>query len=242
LTTAIESNRVRVIDGRRIEKETRGGIIMWREVELVPASVEERFDRLTGERRTIQRPAMVKELRRMAFDPAGEVERLQREQPNGWRVLDPREPSALHDELDAAVKAGFAALVEEFHARNKVKPRVVLTGLPLGQCFRSRGTLAAWLTDDALRLRLQSHAGGSWGVHGSISDAPDLVEGCDELWVPPLFSVGIQNAVAIKLGKGLVRSIYPETFEKTRGVEEIRIVTWIGQATYIYIPSRDSMS
>jgi hypothetical protein len=231
-----------MIGNRRIEKETRGGIIMWRECELVPATVEERFDRSTGEKRTIQHPATTKELRRCIDAPHAVIEALQQEH-NAWRVFDPREPNELWDWLEQKIAAGDRVGVEIYIASNKVKPRVPLTGLPLGSCFKSRGTLvpslAAWLTDDALRTLLKRHANGDWGMHGHLADV-ELDD--DRRWCPPLFGVATVNAVAVESGRGLVRSIYPETFEKTRGVEEIRIVTWIGQATYIYIRSRDSIS
>ena len=43
-------------------------------------------------------------------------------------------------------------------------------------------------------------------------------------------------------GTGVVKSVHPRLFEKHRAVEEIKITTLIGQATYIYIPTRDAMS
>jgi hypothetical protein len=60
-------------------------------------------------------------------------------------------------------------------------------------------------------------------------------------WCPVLFSAAVQNAIAIARGAGVLKSIHPRLFEKHRGVESIKITSLIGQATYIYIPTRDAM-
>ena len=72
---------------------------------------------------------------------------------------------------------------------------------------------------------------------GQASDA-ELTD--DARWCPPLFGTSVINARAVEIGSGLVRSVYPIVFEKSRGLEEARIVTYLNTTTIIYAPSRDA--
>jgi hypothetical protein len=51
--------------------------------------------------------------------------------------------------------------------------------------------------------------------------------------------MSVANAAAIKAGRGLVTSTFVEKLVPTRGPEELRICTSIGQTTVIYAPRLD---
>jgi hypothetical protein len=167
-------------------------------------------------------------------NPAAEVEAMHREY-QFLRTIDPRPPDELWDWLDKKIADGDRVGVEIYIASNKVKPRVPLTGLPLGTCHIGRGYLKLCQTDDQTREYLRRHATGDWGEHGRLDD----VTLCDDSrWCPPAFGTSVINAVAVERGVGIVRSAFPITIEKTRGVEHIEIMTSIGDCTFITCPRR----
>jgi hypothetical protein len=174
-----------------------------------------------------------------APDPVAEVEALGQEQP-GWRELDPRPTDKLWNALERAARdPDYDILVAKYVKDEGIAPRIPLKGIPLGQCFRSFGTVKVNLNDDALRELLKLHANGQWGLNGKLAD---VVLDDDMKWCPAIFSVAVCNAVAVERGVGAVCSVYPRTFGQTRGVERVKVATLINQGTYIYIPSRDAMS
>jgi hypothetical protein len=228
---------MRVIRGRRIIRlQSREGLI-WREISD-PKPLKTTITGAQGETSAVTEYSSPQILWEAGGDTSQEISRLM-EQVR-FSEFDPREPSPLHDELDAAVKAGFGALVAEFELRNKVKPRQVLTGLPLGQCYVSRGIGLLPCPIASLRQHLHNHAHGEWGSIGRASEVGEL--GDDQAWCPSLFGPAIQNAAAVKAGRGLVRSVFPHVYSLTRGSEELKIITLIGHTTLVYAPSRDSCS
>jgi hypothetical protein len=147
-------------------------------------------------------------------------------------------PDPEHDEYEQLLKVStyFAA---KFAAQFKIEPRKPLPGVALGRCWISQGVSRVYLGVDDIRALLMRHATGDWGANGKHAD---LTITPDQRWAPPLFSVAVQNACAVESGTGLVQSAFPHKFEQQRGVEVVKVITLIGTATYVYIPTRDAMS
>jgi hypothetical protein len=165
-------------------------------------------------------------------DPARVIEQLM--EMLALTPFDPRPENKLHDELDAAVRAGFSALVQEFHARNKVLPREVLTGLPLGEVLTGRGVAKLAIGREQLLAYLARHRAGDWG----IGKASEVELSDDMLWCPPLYGQAVENAASIHRGRGLVQSMYDAGKVETRHPDELKICTLVNHTTVIYCPAR----
>jgi hypothetical protein len=151
--------------------------------------------------------------------------------------FDVRPSSALHDQLERGAEAGFGELVEAFSLAARVKERPAFKGAKLlGSCFVSRGAWKLLLHNEAAKALLTRHLAGDHGVLGN-STGIELTD--DQKWCPFVWGHDVQNRAALDAG-GLVTSIYAAVYEKTRGPEEVRIVTHLNTATVIYAPSRDA--
>jgi len=76
------------------------------------------------------------------------------------------------------------------------------------------------------------------GDHGDVGFSKDVELDDDMRFSPYTFDQLTVNAAAIERQSGLVTSIFSETWQKTRGVEQLRIVSHIGCMTVVWCPSR----
>lgn len=222
----------REINGRIIECESRGGAIVYRTVDRPPPFETQRLDQKTGSIvRGVVRPQQ-RVLWAAELDPQGTMHTLERSLCLG--EFDPREPSPILDELERARAAGFEVLAAECMARLKPEPRKELPGFGLGRCYASRG---ARKVTNAFRDYLGRHAAGD---HGTLGTSVGIEPTEDQLWCPVAFGVDVQNAVAIRSGEGIVRSIYQVDCGEKDRLEELKIFTWIGRQTIVYNPRHDA--
>jgi hypothetical protein len=184
---------VRVIAGRRIEKHTLPGAIVWREVHRREPIEVQHFDQETGTTTTGLQyfdPRIVWE---DAINPTAARARFAHVR---LRDFDPREPSPLHEQLERARQAGFVELVEAFSLAAKVKARLPLAGFDLGDVKLSYNVGNRRIArDQEVRGYLRQHAN---------QELPEPTD--DQLWCPMLFDEPIQNVAALASVFGAVKS------------------------------------
>jgi hypothetical protein len=166
------------------------------------------------------------------IDPRATIEHIRNY--GVWDEIDPRPPSPIHDEAERAIKAGFEAWGAQLMAMAKVKERPKLEGaFAVGRVYVSR---AVTRLNVDYRGYLTRHAGGDHGDWGRLADAR-LDEEARFLPTGQLQA----NLWAIEYrGRGLVVSAYTTKLEEGR-MDVIKVVTLIGDSTYIYSPARDQL-
>lgn len=203
-------DEIRTVKGLVITRSRKPGLLRWTSIHKPPAKEGTRLETQAQNGKSVTVTTSYCEhfdpitLFEANLAPRDELSRL--EQGCQLVAFDPREPDALHDQLEAAHQAGFGDLAEAFTLAAKVKPRVPIPGMQLGTVRVSRGIQKARIGGDALRAFFKAHAGGDHGGHGHRPEAGELTE--DQKFVPTMFDVATQNAVAIEADFGVVRSFF----------------------------------
>ena len=152
-----------------------------------------------------------------------------------WRKFDRSESDPERDEFETILKVS-PFLAARFAAKFGIKPRKSPPGIfDTGECFLSVGYIKLELGIDATREYLTQHATGQWGSFGRLED---VTLDDDSRFAPVAFSTATENAWCIERGSGIVRSCYPIVLDKRRPVDEVHVVSVIGQATCVFCPTR----
>jgi hypothetical protein len=227
----------RLIRGRKIERHDRGSAIIWQEVTRSEPIVSPSYDPQSGETRSLIQHQADKVVWRERRDPHESIQALAQQSAGEF---DPREPDDLNgliEEAKATRYSPLAELLEAIAAKSgcKIKPRPLIGGIALGKCLVTRGVGKLPVGPEELRGFIALHANGDWGAHGRLGGVE--LDG-DMRWAPVLFGVAVENAVSVEAGEGLVQSVYPRVFVKTRGEESLRVTSLIGVMTVCWTPNR----
>lgn len=122
----------REINGRPMLRTEGPGWRHWRQATAQPPRQAQRYDTRTQQTITeVEHFTPVVHFEHTEH-PAAAIEAKLANPEHVWQTFDPREPSPLHAQLEAAQKAGFGDIVTAFKLAAKIKDRPPLGGFDLG--------------------------------------------------------------------------------------------------------------
>jgi hypothetical protein len=223
----------RQINGMAIDKyTTRNGGVFWQSIRRTPPTENTSFNRETGETVTVITHGDAELVWSGSIDP--HLTRARYDHVR-FRDFNPYDPDPEHDEYEQLLKVSewFAA---KFAAQFKIRPREPIGSLSLGPIRISYNCHKAGCDDSRARELLRLHAQGDWGQNGHLGDHQELTE--DQRWCPPLYGVGVVNAVSIATSSGIVQSAFPARGFNGQHRETVEFLTFLSDSPETLILSR----